>query len=317
MIWILWVLLIPSIYFSSRFFSLSKEIKEATGNLKEISENIELNRRLTLLDGDKNFEKFLIVINKYLEEAQRGKIKYIRREKEIRKEIENISHDLRTPLTSILGYLEFLENDDISEKEKSKYLAIIKRRSIGLYNLVQIFYDVSRLEANEYKFNIEKVDINKAIREHILLFYNYFESKNIDVEVELLNKETFVEVDKNALERIFTNLIQNAIKYANYKFKVSLEKNNDNIKIILSNDANTLDKNDVEHLFDRFYMKDPSRSNSSSGLGLTVAKLLIEQMNGEIKVDIDKNILCFSIKFILSSDEINYEKKDLNNDKLK
>lgn len=309
MIWILWILLIPSIYFSSRFFLISKEIKEATGNLKEISENIELNRRLTSLDGDKNFEKFLIVINKYLEEAQRGKIKYIRREKEIRKEIENISHDLRTPLTSILGYLEFLENEDISEKEKAEYLAIIKRRSIGLYNLVQIFYDVSRLEANEYKFNIKKVDINKAVREHILLFYNDFESKNIEVEVELLDEEAFVEVDKTALERIFTNLLQNAIKYANYKFKVYLEKKNNNVKIILSNDANTLDKNDVEHLFDRFYMKDSSRSNSSSGLGLTVTKLLIEQMNGEIKVDINKDILCFSITFILNNDEVNYETK--------
>ncbi|MGG7142407.1 sensor histidine kinase [Clostridium nigeriense] len=306
MIWILLILLIPSVYFSARFFLISKEIKEATGDLKEISENIELNRRLTSLDGDKNFEKFLIVVNKYLEESQREKIKYIRREKEIRKEIENISHDLRTPLTSILGYLEFLENEDIREKEKAEYLAIIKRRSIGLYNLVQIFYDLSRLEANEYKFNIEKVDINKAVREYILLFYNDFEKKNIEVEVALLNEEAFVEVDKNALERIFTNLLENVIKYANYKFKVSLEKNNNNVKIILVNDANTLDENDVEHIFDRFYMKDSSRSNSSSGLGLTVAKLLVEQMNGEIKVDINKDILCFSITFILNNDEVNY-----------
>lgn len=307
MIWILWIFLIPSVYFSARFFLLSKDIKIATENLKEISENIELNRRLTSLDGDKNFEKLLIAINKYLEETQSEKIKYIRREKEIRKEIENISHDLRTPLTSILGYLEFLENEDISEKEKAEYLTIIRRRSIGLYNLVQIFYDVSRLEGNEYKFNIEKVDINKAVREHILLFYNDFESKNIDVEADLLNEAAFVEVDKNALDRIFTNLLQNAIKYANYKFKVSLEKSNNNVKIILSNDANTLDENDIEHLFDRFYVKDYSRSNSSSGLGLTVAKLLIEQMNGEIKADINKGILWLSITFALKKDVVNYE----------
>ena len=306
MIWILWILLIPSVYFSARFFLLSKDIKITTDNLKEINDNIELNRRLTSLNGDKNFQKLLIVINKYLEEAQREKIKYIRREKEIRKEIENISHDLRTPLTSILGYIEFLDNGDITEKEKGEYWAIIKRRSIGLYNLVQVFYDVSRLEANEYKFNIEKVDINKALREHILLFYNDFESKNIEVEVDLLNEEALVQVDQNALERIFTNMLGNAIKYANYKFKASLEKNGDKVKIILSNDANTLDEDDIEHLFDRFYMKDSSRSNSSSGLGLTVAKLLIEQMNGEIKVSINRGILYFSITFILNSDEVNY-----------
>lgn len=299
MIWILAIFLIPSVYFSTRFFIISKEIKEATNNLREISENIELNRRLTTLYGDKNFEDLLIVINKYLDESQREKIKYIRRELEIRKEIENISHDLRTPLTSILGYLEFLDNKDISEKEKEEYLGIIKRRAIGLYNLVEIFYDISRLEANEYKFNIERVDINKEIKEQLLLFYNDFESKNIEVEVELLNEGTFIEVDKNALERVFNNLFQNIIKYANSKFKISLEKNYDKVKIILSNDTNTLDENDIEHLFDRFYMKDISRSNSSSGLGLTVVKLLIEHMNGEIKVNIDKDIVCFSIIFKL------------------
>lgn len=298
MIYVLIIILIPSVYFSARFFLLSKNIKIATDNLKEISENIEFNRRVTSIDGDKNFENLLIVINKFLEEAQSQRIKYMRREKEIRKEIENISHDLRTPLTSILGYLEILESKDINEKEKEKCLEIIKRRSNGLYNLVEVFYDVSRLEVNEYKLLIEKIDINKEIREYILLFYNDFENNNIDVEIDLLNEEIFVQVDKNALERVFMNLLQNVIKYANYKFKISLIREDNIVKIILLNDANSLDENDVEHLFDRFYTKDFSRSNASSGLGLTVVKLLIEKMDGEIEASLDNGVLCFCITFI-------------------
>ena len=82
--------------------------------------------------------------------------------------------------------------------EKDEYLSIIKRRSNGLYKLVEVFYDLSKLEANEYKFNMEKIDINKEVREHILLFYNDFENKNINVEINLLNEEVFVEADKTA-----------------------------------------------------------------------------------------------------------------------
>lgn len=297
MIWILIILLIPSVYFSARFFLLSKNIKDSTIELKEICKNIELNRSLKYFSHDKNFENLLIVINDYLEESQRNKIKYIRREWEIRKEIENISHDLRTPLTSILGYIELLNDINISDEEKEEYLSIIKRRSNGLYKLVEIFYDLSRLEANEYKFNMEKIDINKELREQILLFYNDFENKNIDVEVNLLNEEVFVEADKTALDRVFTNLFQNSVKYCKGELKVSLEKIKDKVKITLINTSGELTESDVERLFDRFYIKDTARSSSSSGLGLTITKLLIEKMNGEIKAEIVNGDLIFTINY--------------------
>lgn len=297
MIWILLILLIPSVYFSARFFFLSKNIKDSTIELKEICKNTEINRSLKYFSHDKNFENLLILINDYLEEAQRNKIKYIRREREIRKEIENISHDLRTPLTSILGYIELLNDKNITDEEKDEYLAIIKRRSYGLYKLVEVFYDLSRLEANEYKFNMEKIDVNKELREQILLFYNDFENKNIDVEINLLNEEVFIEADKTALERVFTNLFQNSVKYCKGELKVSLEKIKDKVKITLINSSDELTESDVERLFDRFYIKDTARSSSSSGLGLTITKLLIEKMNGEIKAEIVNGDLIFTINY--------------------
>lgn len=297
MIWLLLILLIPSVYFSARFFILVKDINKVNNEFKEISENIELNRRLTYFSGNKNLERLLVTLNKYLEVAQREKNKYIRREKSIRNEIENISHDLRTPLTSILGYLEFLDSDNIDEIERKEYLAIIQGRAQGLYNLVHTFYDVSRLEAGEYKFNIENINIDKVVRENLLLFYNDFENKNIQVEVELLNEEVYIQGDINALERVFTNLFQNAIKYTKNKFSISLCKDNKNIVIILANYTDELNKEEAEYIFNRFYMKDTSRSTSSSGLGLTITKLLIEEMNGEIKAEIEDNILKLIIKF--------------------
>ncbi len=297
MIWIFLILLIVSMDFIARFYLLIKDIKQVNNEFEEISENIDCNRRLTYFSGNKTLEKLLITLNKYLQKAQREKIKYIRREKSIRNEIENISHDLRTPLTSMLGYLELLENESISDSERKEYLSIIQRRTKGLYNLVQTFYDVSRLEAGEYKLNIEKINIDKAIREYLLLFYNDFEKNNINAVVELLDEEVYVEGDINALERIFANLFQNVIKYTKKEFKISLNKENRKVIIILSNYTNDLNKEELDCLFDRFYMRDNSRSTSSTGLGLTITKLLVEEMNGEIKAELKDNILSFIITF--------------------
>lgn len=296
---ILIILLIPSIYFSVRFFLISKNIKEVTNNLIEIDKDLECNRKLKLLNPDKNFEKLLIEINKNLELSQFEKIKYVNRESEIRKEIENISHDLRTPLTSIRGYLELIKDKTITENEKREYISIIEKRAKGLQNLIQIFYDLSRLENKEYSINLEPIDINKELREQLLIFYNDFEKANIDVEIKLDNNPIYSNLDKNAIERVFVNLIQNAIKYSKSSFKVNLEKIEEVVIITFSNDIHDLDKDEEKYLFNRFYMKDDSRSNKSSGLGLTVSKLLVESMGGNIKVEIKEEWIVFELRFLI------------------
>lgn len=287
----------PSVYFSARFFLLSKDIKEATEDFKEICENTETNCKLKFAYPDKNFENLLKEINEYLEKSQTDKIRYIRREKEIRQEIENISHDLRTPLTSIRGYLELMNDKTTTEKEKQEYISIVERRAKGLQNLIQTFYDLSQLEANEYKINIEVIDINKELREQLLVFYNDFEKNGINVEVDLCKEQAYVQGDKNAIERVFTNLIQNSIKYSKSDFKVSSEKKHEEIIIIFTNNIQGLEKDEVKFLFNRFYMKDTSRNNQSSGLGLTVAKLLVEAMGGDIKAEIEEDWIKFKVKF--------------------
>lgn len=296
---ILIILLIPSIYFSVRFFLISKNIKEVTNSLIEIDKDLECNRKLKLLNPDKNFEKLLIEINKNLELSQFEKIKYVNRESEIRKEIENISHDLRTPLTSIRGYLELIKDKTITENEKREYISIIEKRAKGLQNLIQIFYDLSRLENKEYSINLEPIDINKELREQLLIFYNDFEKANIDVEIKLDNNPIYSNLDKNAIERVFVNLIQNAIKYSKSSFKVNLEKIEEVVIITFLNDIHDLDKDEEKYLFNRFYMKDDSRSNKSSGLGLTVSKLLVESIGGNIKVEIKEEWIVFELRFLI------------------
>lgn len=296
---ILVALLIPSVYFSARFFLLSRNINKSVEDFKYISEHKDSNRKLKLNHPDKNFEKLLFEINRYLENTQANKLKYIKREEEIKKEIENISHDLRTPLTSIRGYLELINDETISEKEKKDYISIIQKRSKVLQNLIQDFYDLSRIENNDYNLNMEIVDINRELREQILLFYNDFESKNIDVDIKLDKNPVLVKLDEGAIKRVFNNLIQNSIKYSKSSFCMSLIKNDNEVIIEFRNDVEDISKDELSLLFNRFYMKDKSRSSDSSGLGLTISKFLVESMNGEIDVELDEDWIVFRVKFLL------------------
>ncbi|QJA07553.1 HAMP domain-containing histidine kinase [Romboutsia sp. CE17] len=296
---ILVALLIPSVYFSARFFLLSRNIKKSIKDFKYISENRDSNRKLKLNHPDKNFEKLLFEINRYLENTQANKLKYIKREEEIRKEIENISHDLRTPLTSIRGYLELINDETISEKEKKDYISIMQKRSKVLQNLIQEFYDLSRIENNDYNLNMEIVDINRELREQILLFYNDFESKNIYVDINLDKNPVLVKLDGGAIKRVFNNLIQNSIKYSKSSFCMSLIKNDNEVIVEFRNDVEDISKDELSLLFNRFYMKDKSRSSDSSGLGLTISKFLVESMNGEIDVELDEDWIIFRVKFLL------------------
>ncbi|WP_434794060.1 sensor histidine kinase [Terrisporobacter petrolearius] len=272
-------------------------MREAKDNLKEISKDIERNRRLTLSSPNKDMENLLVEINNYLEITQMEKIKNVRREQELRKEIENISHDLRTPLTSILGYIDLMKDEEIGNEEKYEYISIVEKKSRALKNLIQNFYDLSRLETDEYKIEIKNIDIHKELMEQLLIFYNDFDKKNIDVELNLGDKEIIIQGDLKIIERIFINLIQNAAKYTKDTFKVCIKESKDNVDIIFSNNVENLEEIPVEKLFNRFYMKDESRNNQSSGLGLTITKLLVEKINGSIKAEINDNFIHFIITF--------------------
>lgn len=297
MVFMVIVLFFTSVYLSARFFLLYNNMREAKENLKEISKDIERNRRLTLSSPNKDMENLLVEINNYLEITQMEKIKNVRREQELRKEIENISHDLRTPLTSILGYIDLMKDEEIGNEEKYEYISIVEKKSRALKNLIQNFYDLSRLETDEYKIEIKNIDIHKELMEQLLIFYNDFDKKNIDVELNLGDKEIIIQGDLKIIERIFINLIQNAAKYTKDTFKVCIKESKDNVDIIFSNNVENLEEIPVEKLFNRFYMKDESRNNQSSGLGLTITKLLVEKINGSIKAEINDNFIHFIITF--------------------
>ncbi|WDV48081.1 HAMP domain-containing sensor histidine kinase [Clostridiaceae bacterium M8S5] len=293
------ILFIVSVYFSARFFLVYRNIEEITKDFKEITEDIETNRKLTLAYPDKKLEKLLISLNEHLTKTQLQRIRYIKREEEIKKDIENISHDLRTPLTSIRGYIELINDENTTQDEIDEYVSVIERKAVVLQNLIEAFYDLSRLEVNDYKMNLEVIDINKELRELLLVFYNDFEKKNISVDIKISSQKSMVKLDKTAIQRVFNNLIQNAIKYSQTSFKVESDIGNKNIIITFINDIQDINEDEAKLLFKRFYMKNSSRNNQSSGLGLTITKLLVENMGGNIEVKVEQREIVFKLSFAL------------------
>jgi len=144
------------------------------------------------------------------------------------------------------------------------------------------------LEADEYAFENRNVNIHKMLSELMLNSYNEFDKKGINIDLNIGNKELNVLGDEDALERIFTNLINNVLKYATTNLWVSIEAGEDRVIVRFVNDTSQLSDIDVSHMFDRFYMKDEARTNHSTGLGLTITKLLVEKMSGEISANLNE-----------------------------
>lgn len=280
-----------TIYILSR-----KEVESIANQLNKIN-GTNTNAKILISSSDKQFKKLSLEINKMLEEKQKAEVEYKRMDLELRQSIANISHDLRTPLTSILGYIQLLEDNGLSENEKKQYMDIVKRRAESLQILIYGFYDLSRLEAKEYKFELKSLNLSNIMCDLIASFYNDFLSKKITPVINIDDSAPPVISDENAVRRIFSNLIQNVLKHGSGSVHISLKQHEDHIVTIFKNDAPDLNEEDVDHLFERFFTADRTRSGKSTGLGLAITKELVEQMGHAISAEICDGELSIIIKW--------------------
>ena len=226
-----------------------------------------------------------------MEEIQKERQKYEKREREFQKQIENISHDLRTPLTVILGYLKYVKNKEyvVQDKELREILDIIELKGETMKNLVAQFYEFSRLNAGDYTLKPDKVDMSRILRESLLGNCQILEGTNLEVNINIPEYPVWVMGDGAALERIFLNLLQNAGRYARTYLNIQVSETEKDVLVFFANDAEGVSKEMVIHLFDRFYIQDASRNQGGTGLGLTVAKLLTEEMGGTLEAHLDED----------------------------
>lgn len=290
---------LAAIYFCIRCILLQRAVKEAAEELREITEDLEQNRIVKLPGPQHELEMLLEEVNRNLEAIRRTRVTYQEKEHTLQKQIENISHDLRTPLTSILGFLDLIDEETLHEEDRES-LEIVKKKARSLKKLIAQFYDLSRLTAGDYEVDVQKVDIGRILRETVLDSYQELIRKELDVIMDIPDEAIFALADEDGLERIFINLVQNAGRYAQNTLRVSIRESTDHVTVLMENDTKYLDEDEVDSLFDRFYTSDHSRSEGSTGLGLPIARYLAENMGGELTAGIKfldhKKWLCFYVR---------------------
>ncbi|HWT73909.1 MAG TPA: HAMP domain-containing sensor histidine kinase [Mobilitalea sp.] len=293
-------LFILVIVLTVRLIFLNRAIRGASRQMAAIEQQPDRNRQLKALTLERDIEELFTKINDIYLARQQERIIYQRRETQIRREIENISHDLRTPLTSIIGYVDLLQNDELEDKEKEEYLDIIKRRARVLQGFIQDFYELSRIEGENYPLLLENVPVQTMLAEAAVAYYHEFEKKKITVELELEENTVSVIADKIQLNRVFNNLLQNALKYADHIFVIKQITANKECILQFKNEKGTMTERELNVIFDRFYCGDLSRSNNSTGLGLTISKLLVEKMKGSIHALLENDMFIIEIRFPVS-----------------
>lgn len=251
--------------------------------------NSDTNTLVTISGSDKSVRRLAADINKSLKELRRQKLKFERGDTELKNAVTGISHDLRTPLTAISGYLDLLEREQKSE-DVERYLGIIKNRTEALKQLADELFKYSVITSPDYDAPKERVSVNAVLEESIVAYYAALQQKGIASEINIPEEAVYCTANRAALSRIFSNLIGNAIKYSDGDLNITLTGDG---QITFSNTASQLTEVQVSRLFDRFYTVESARK--STGLGLSIAKVLVEQMDGTISANYNHNTLSISI----------------------
>lgn len=282
------------------FILKTKEINRLTLELKKLNRDGKI-EKLRLSLPNKNIENLIVEINTLIDDKRKMENIYKEKDMELREAIANMSHDLRTPLTSIMGYVYLLNDDKLDKEERKEYLKIIEKRSLVLNDLITNFYGLSRIQADQYEIKFEPVNLELVLGEIIAAFYETLDYKFGEPEINIEEGLGPVLGDKQALNRIFTNLIENIIKHGEGEVKISLKKKNKYIVMEFSNKAEELEPKDVNRIFEKLFTKDRMRTGQNTGLGLAIVKLLVEKQGQKIEAKKVGNRLVINIIWSLES----------------
>ena len=273
-----------------KLYVLKKAIKEITNSLDNIL-SIDTNNIITISSNDKDVKYLTSCLNKELKKLRKQRIEYETGNQELKNIITNVSHDMRTPLTAIIGYVDLIKD----EKEidiKKDYIKIIERKANELKELTDNLFDFSKAVDIKENMNREKCNLNEILEESLIEFYSILKNKNIEPKINICKEKVYRNVDKILIKRIFENILSNICKYSEGDFKVNLYRDG---KIIFTNKTNNLDIVSIEKIFDRYYTVENGRKGT--GVGLSIAKELTKLNKGKIFAKYKNNYLSIIVKF--------------------
>ena len=251
----------------------------------------DTNTLIDISSHDRYMRELANTINIQLRKLRADRHRFQQGDMELKNAVSNISHDLRTPLTAICGYLDLLEQEEKSTTVE-RYIEVIRNRTEILKQLTEELFRYSVILTTEDDMIKEAVEINRVLEESIAAFYVALNERRIIPNIKMPENKVICYLDSSALARVFSNLLNNAIKYSDGDLDIILSETGE---IIFSNTASGLNEVQVGKLFDRFYTVEAARK--STGLGLAIAKTLVEQMNGTISAKYENNRLSICILF--------------------
>lgn len=290
-VWLLVIVLsLGVLALSAKLLLMRRDLHTLSAQLHDHLQT-DTNTLLTSASGDRALRTLAASLNVELTELRRQRLRYENGDRALKQAVTNVSHDLRTPLTAISGYLDLLEGEEKSTAA-ARYLSLIENRTDAMTRLTEELFRYSVILAEEEPLAHEPVVLNDALAESLASFYGALTSRGITPQIKICDARVTRLLDKDALARVLANILNNALKYSDGDLAVQLDEDG---TLHFSNHAAALDEVSTAQLFDRFFTVENARH--STGLGLSIAKSLTEQMHGEISAAYSDSLLTITLRF--------------------
>ena len=237
-------------------------------------------------------------LNDLLELRRKEKQYYQEKETLIADTYTNLSHDIRTPLTSLDGYFQLMEACENVEEQR-RYLNIIHERIHSLNEMLEELFMFTKLKNESYRLELTSCCINRILKETVFSYYDDWVRREIRPDIQITEEQLYIDGNKQGLSRIIQNVIKNGLDHGEKKIRIVLKREQNQAVLRISNQVTASEQIDIEHVFDRFYKADAARSKTSTGLGLSIAREFVRRMNGEIGAKIEENEFIVEMRFNL------------------
>lgn len=246
----------------------------------------ETNMRLTSETPFRSVGRLIDGINAFLEEDAEERAELARESRGLKESLTGISHDIRTPLTSLSGYFQLLTGTEDPE-ERERYGSIIRARIGSLETMLEELFTYTKLQDSDYKIEMHPVNFTQSVIDTLLAFYGQFAEKGVRPEVNIEEAPAYICGDGEAVRRILQNILKNALVHGTEEISLSLDCRGDKVVFRCTNRCAAPEEIDIEDVFRKFYKADPARKDTSTGLGLTIASGLAERLGGELTAKLE------------------------------
>lgn len=300
LIGVILLLLIGAGVMSARLGCYKKQINHMLEELHMLGmEHSDTNMLLTSAVHIGKTEEVIAQVNKVIAVKRQRQEQLLRENRSYRDSITCISHDIRTPLTSAKGYIQMLSDSAVPEAKKKEYARIVERRLNDLADLLDQLFLYARMEAGEFSLDIVSFNASNVFAETVSLFYEDFVKKDCEPHVYIVPKPCRLRADRQAFVRIVENLIKNALVHGTGGYELAIYQEGNQAVMRVANKTESIEQEDMERIFDRFYTTDRSRSRRTTGLGLAIVKELTERMGGAAWACLENGVFSVEIRLDL------------------